>query len=70
MAKISKIDAFKTMVEYIEYDKNDIANEIFKIINRSQTQDKKKNIVSMYINLSRKEEKYFPKTLIITEDQE
>lgn len=70
MAKISKIDAFKTMVECIEYDKNDIANEIFKIINRSQTQDKKNNVVSMHINLNRKEEKYFPKTLIITEEQE
>lgn len=67
MSKISKVDAFKTMVEYIDCDKKDMANDVFKIINRSQNQDKKNNIISNYIELQKKEEKYFKQELIIKE---
>lgn len=67
MSKISKMDAFKTMVEYIDCNKNDTANDIFKIINRSQNQDKKNNIISNYIELQKKEEKYFREELLIKE---
>lgn len=65
MSKISKMDAFKTMVEYLNCNKNDIANDIFKIINRSQNQDKKNNIISNYIELQKKEERYFSEELLI-----
>lgn len=69
MSKISKINAFKTMVEYIDCNKSDTANEIFKIINRSQIQDKKNNIISNYIQLRKKEERYF-ETEFIIEDKD
>ena len=59
------MNAFQTMVEYIDCDKNDIANDIFKIINRSQNQDKKNNIITDYIELQKKEEKYFKEELLI-----
>lgn len=65
MSKISKMGAFKTMVEYLNCNKNDIANDIFKIINRSQNQDKKNNIISNYIELQKKEERYFSEELLI-----
>lgn len=67
MSKISKVDAFKTMVQYIECDRNDMANAVFKIINRSQNQDRKNNVISNYIELQKKEEKYFKDELIINE---
>ena len=69
MSKISKVNAFTTMVEYIDCDKTQIANDIFKIINRSQNQDKKNNVISNYIQLQKKEEKYFKKEFIIEEGQ-
>ena len=65
MSKISKMNAFKTMVEYLNCNKNDIAKDIFKIINRSQNQDKKNNIISNYIELQKKEERYFSEELLI-----
>lgn len=66
MTKISKVNAFKTMVEYIECNKYDIANEILKIITWSQEKDKKNNTISDYIEIkSKKEEKYFKKEFII-----
>ena len=67
MSKISKLNAFATMVEYIDCGKTQIANDIFKIINRSQNQDKKNNVISSYISLTKKEEKYFKEDFIIKE---
>lgn len=69
MSKISKLNAFTTMVEYIDCGKTQIANDIFKIINRSQKQDKKNNVISSYISLTKKEEKYFKEEFIIKEEQ-
>lgn len=69
MSKISKLNAFTTMVEYIDCGETQIANDIFKIINRSQKQDKKNNVISSYISLTKKEEKYFKEKFIIKEEQ-
>lgn len=69
MSKISKINAFRTMVEYVESDNYSVANEVFKIINRSQNNDKKNNIISKYIKLQgKKEEKLFKEEFIIIEE--
>ncbi len=68
MSKISKLNAFTTMVEYIDCGETQIANDIFKIINRSQNQDKKNNVISSYISLTKKEEKYFKEKFIIKEE--
>lgn len=57
MSKISKMDAFKTMVEYLNCNKNDIANDIFKIINRSQNQDKKIILYQIILNYKKKKKK-------------
>lgn len=66
MSKISKVNAFKTMVDYIDADNYNMANEVFRIINRSQNNDKKNNIISKYIKLqNKKEEKLFKEEDII-----
>lgn len=66
MSRILKVDALNTMVEYINSNNYEAANEILKIISRSQVKDKKNNIISDYMELnSKKEEKYFKKELII-----
>lgn len=67
MSKVSKVDAFNTMVEYINNQKYDTANILFKIINRSQNIDRKNNTISSYIELQKKEEKYFREELLIKE---
>lgn len=71
MSKISKVNAFKTMVEYVDSDNYGAANEVFKIINRSQNNDKKNNIISKYIKLrGKKEERLFKAEFIIIEENE
>lgn len=63
MSKISKVNAFTTMVEYIDSGRTQIANDIFKIINRSQNQDKKNNVISSYIRLQKKKKNILKKNL-------
>lgn len=66
MSKILIVDAFKTMVDYVNSNNYDKANEVMRIISRSQEQDRKNNVLSNYIELKgKKDEKYFNKELII-----
>ena len=70
MYKISKIDAFQTVVKYIDNDNYKSANAVMKIISRAMTRDKKKKILSDFIILNLKEEKYFEKKMLILEQIE
>ena len=70
MYKISKIDAFQTVVKYIDNDNYNFANAVMKIINRSINHDKKKKLLSDFIILNPKEEKYFEKNILIFEKRE
>ena len=65
MSKISKADAFKEMAKKMDSNMYDVANEIFKIINKSQNNDKKNNIASDYIEIQKKDERLFNKDKII-----
>lgn len=65
MSKISKADAFKEMAKNMDSNMYDVANEIFKIINKSQNNDKKNNIASDYIEIQKKDERLFNKDKII-----
>ncbi len=65
MSKISKADAFKEMAKNMDSNMYDVANEIFKIINKSQNNDKKNNIASDYIEIQKKDERLFNKDEII-----
>jgi len=70
MYKISKTDAFETVVKYMDDDNYNSANAVMKIINRSINHDRKKNILSDYIKLNQKEEKYFEKKLLILDQSQ
>lgn len=68
MCKISKINAFKTVVRYMDADNYNSANAVMKIIDRSISHDRKNSMLSDYIKLNQKEKKYFEKKLLIFED--
>lgn len=70
MYKISKTDAFETVVKYMDDDNYNYANAVMKIINRSINHDRKKNVLSDFIKLNQKEEKYFEKKMLISEQNE
>ena len=70
MYKISKLDAFQTVVKYIDKDNYKSANAVMKIISRSMNRDKRKKILSDFIILNPKEEKYFEKKMLILEEIE
>lgn len=70
MYKIFKIDAFKTVVKYMDDDNYNSANAVMNIISRSINHDKKNNIFSEFIKLNEKEKKYFESKKLILVDKE